>query len=92
MSKFLKRIRFLFNIRKSIPFLIAFFKSKEVNFSKKILSIGLLAVYIIVPLDIIPDYLILFGIVDDLAVFALIFQQIVKMAPEELKRRYDLFK
>ncbi|MCP3742137.1 YkvA family protein [Rossellomorea sp. BNER] len=92
MSKFLKRIRFLFNIRKSIPFLVSFFKSKEVNLGKKVISVGLLLVYIIVPFDLIPDYLILFGIVDDLAVFTLIFQQIVKMAPEELKNRYDLLK
>jgi uncharacterized membrane protein YkvA (DUF1232 family) len=90
MAKFLKRIRFLFNIRRSVPFLVAFFKSSSVKGTKKLLSVALIIGYILLPFDIIPDWLVIFGIVDDIAVFTLILQQIIKMAPDELKDKYDV--
>ncbi|WP_456274490.1 YkvA family protein [Bacillus sp. AK031] len=90
MAKFLKRLRFLFNIRRSIPFLVAFFKSSSVKGTKKFLSVALIIGYILLPFDIIPDWLVIFGIVDDIAVFTLILQQIIKMAPDELKDKYDV--
>ncbi|MFC7783810.1 YkvA family protein [Rossellomorea sp. GCM10028870] len=92
MMKFVKRVRFLFNVRRSVPFLVDFFRSKEVSLFKKVFSIGLVAGYFWVPFDLIPDVFILFGIVDDLAVFAFVLQLIVKMAPEELQHRYELKK
>ncbi|MGM0854183.1 MAG: YkvA family protein [Bacillota bacterium] len=87
--RFMKRVRFLFNIRKSVPFLVDFFRSKEVSVFKKVLSIGIVAVYFWLPFDLIPDVFVLFGIVDDIAVFTFVLQLIVKMAPEELKNRYE---
>lgn len=92
MLKFVKRLRFLFNIRKSVPFLVEYFRSREVSPLKKVVSIGLGIGYLLFPLDIIPDVLVFFGIVDDVAVFTFILQLIVKLAPEELKERYDIKK
>ncbi|WP_299737411.1 YkvA family protein [uncultured Rossellomorea sp.] len=92
MMKFVKRVRFLFNVRRSVPFLVDFFRSNEVSLFKKVFSIGLVAGYFWLPFDLIPDVFILFGIVDDLAVFAFVLQLIVKMAPEELQHRYELKK
>jgi uncharacterized membrane protein YkvA (DUF1232 family) len=92
MMRFVKRVRFLFNIRRSVPFLVDFFRSKEVSLFKKVFSIGLVAGYFWLPFDLIPDVFIFFGIVDDLAVFAFVLQLIVKMAPKELQNRYDLKK
>ncbi|KAA0562487.1 DUF1232 domain-containing protein [Bacillus sp. CH30_1T] len=89
MMRFMKRVRFLFNIRKSVPFLVDFFRSKEVSVFKKVLSLGIVAVYFWLPFDLIPDVFVLFGIVDDIAVFTFVLQLIVKMAPEELKNRYE---
>jgi uncharacterized membrane protein YkvA (DUF1232 family) len=90
MAKFLRRFKFLFNVRKSIPFLVDFFTSKNVSIVKKVLSIGIIVGYFFLPLDLIPDFLVIFGIVDDIAVFSLVLQSIVKMAPQELKDQYDI--
>ncbi|MDT9024395.1 MULTISPECIES: YkvA family protein [Rossellomorea] len=92
MMRFMKRVRFLFNVRRSVPFLVDFFRSKEVSLFKKGLSVALVGGYFWLPFDLIPDVFILFGIVDDLAVFAFVLQLIVKMAPEELQHRYELKK
>jgi len=85
-----KRIKFLFRFRKSIPFLKDFFLSKEVAFFHKLLSIGLVVGYFWLPLDLIPDVLAIIGLVDDVAIFAFILQQIVKMAPDSLKEKHHL--
>ncbi|MFQ3545123.1 DUF1232 domain-containing protein [Halobacillus rhizosphaerae] len=90
MFRFWKRVKFVFNIKKSIPFLVRFFQSKEVSRSKKWLSILLMFGYLLFPWDIIPDFLIFFGIVDDLAVFTFVLQLMVKMAPESLQEEYQL--
>ncbi|BCB04264.1 YkvA family protein [Bacillus sp. KH172YL63] len=90
MMKFIKRVKFLLNIRRSVPFLVEFFRSRDVVLWKKLLSIGLVVFYFWLPLDVIPDVLVLVGIVDDLAVFGLMVQLIVKMAPLEMKERYRL--
>ncbi|MGD6802867.1 DUF1232 domain-containing protein [Rossellomorea vietnamensis] len=90
MTRFISRLKFLFNIRRSVPFLVAFFKSPSVKVWKKLLSVGLIFGYILLPFDLIPDWLVIFGIVDDIAVFTLILQQMIKMAPEELKNKYDI--
>jgi uncharacterized membrane protein YkvA (DUF1232 family) len=85
-----RRVKFVFNIRKSIPFMIRFFHSKEVSNQKKWMSILFLFAYILFPWDIIPDFLLFFGIVDDIAIFTYIMQLMVKMAPESLKDEYRL--
>ncbi|MGD6956011.1 YkvA family protein [Rossellomorea aquimaris] len=69
--------------------MVDFFRSKEVSVFKKVLSLGIVAVYFWLPFDLIPDVFVLFGIVDDIAVFTFVLQLIVKMAPEELKNRYE---
>ncbi|MFC0523772.1 YkvA family protein [Pontibacillus salicampi] len=90
MFKLWKRIKFVFQLQKSIPFLISFFRSKEVAGSKKGLSILFLVAYILLPTDLIPDFFGLIGFVDDLTIFTFVFQQIVKMAPDSLKEKYEL--
>ncbi|WP_210366106.1 DUF1232 domain-containing protein [Bacillus sp. REN3] len=90
MKKFLKRIRLIFRIRKFIPFLIEFFTTKSVPLTRKLLSIGLIIGYFLLPFDIIPDFITFFGIVDDVGVLLVILQQIIKMAPVELKEKYKM--
>ena len=92
MLRFWKRVRFLFNVRKSVPFLVGFFRSRDVSFVKKGWTLGLVVIYFLLPMDAIPDVFLVLGIVDDVAVFAFILQLIVKMAPEELQKRYELTK
>lgn len=90
MIKLWRRVKFVFNVRKSIPFLNQFFRSKEVSKEKKWASVLLLILYLIFPWDLIPDVLVFFGIIDDLAVFTFVLQLMVKMAPESLKEQYEL--
>ena len=57
---------------------------------KKILSIALLIGYVMFPFDLIPDFLLFFGVLDDVAVVLFILQRIVKMAPVQLQKKYEL--
>ncbi|MGD7043871.1 DUF1232 domain-containing protein [Jeotgalibacillus proteolyticus] len=59
---------------------------------KKILPVFIFFLYAVIPLDFIPDYLIVFGIMDDTAVAAYLFQLMVKMAPPHLAAKYQLLK
>ncbi|MBA2874749.1 YkvA family protein [Thermaerobacillus caldiproteolyticus] len=90
MRKLFKRLRFVLKIRRFIPFLIEFFRSKEVAAYKKIISMLFIVGYIVFPFDLIPDWLGIFGIIDDVTVLMFIFQQIVKMAPSHLKNKYGV--
>jgi uncharacterized membrane protein YkvA (DUF1232 family) len=90
MKKFLKRIRLVFKVKRFIPFLIEFFTSGLVPLKQKLISIGLIIGYFLLPFDIIPDFLTLIGVVDDVGVLLIIFQQMIKMAPSELKDKHKL--
>ncbi|MFG6120542.1 YkvA family protein [Thalassobacillus sp. B23F22_16] len=90
MIRIWRRIKFIFQVRRSIPFLKDFFTSKEVKGSHKGLSVILFLAYLIFPFDVIPDWLAVIGLVDDLAVLAFILQKIVKMAPDSLKEKHGL--
>lgn len=90
--KFWKRIKFVLNVRRSFPFLKDFFLSKEVAKSKKMISVILVVGYFIFPFDLIPDFFSFVGVIDDITVLTFILQQIVKMAPESLKEKYNLKK
>ncbi len=88
--KFFKRMRFVLKFWKSIPFVIEFFLSKEVTTSKKVLSLLLMLTYIFFPFDLIPDFVYLLGIFDDIVVTSFIMERMVKWAPETLKDKYQL--
>lgn len=75
---------------KSLPFIKDFFISKEVKLSKKVLSILLIVAYAYFPFDLIPDFLFLFGIVDDLVIAGFIIERMVKWAPRTLIDKYGL--
>jgi uncharacterized membrane protein YkvA (DUF1232 family) len=89
MKKFFKRIRLIFKIKKFFPFLIEFFTSTTVPLKKKFTSLGLIIGYFLLPFDMIPDFFTLIGVVDDVGVLLIVFQQIIKMAPAELKDKHD---
>lgn len=90
MKKIFKRIRFIFKIKKFIPFIYDFYRSKQISITKKLISLLLVSIYFFLPLDLIPDFLSVFGLMDDLSIFLLILQQMIKMAPNELKEKHGL--
>ncbi|HLS08748.1 YkvA family protein [Lentibacillus sp.] len=89
MKRLLKRLRFLLKFHKSIPFVVDFFRSPQVKGTTKLLYVVLIASYIALPFDLIPDFLYMFGIVDDITIAAFLLQQMVKNAPESLKEKHD---
>ncbi|MDZ5711890.1 YkvA family protein [Jeotgalibacillus haloalkalitolerans] len=88
--KMLKRIQFIFHFRKSLPFIKDFFVSSSVHPVKKLLTGGLIIAYAVMPADIIPDYLFLVGITDDIAFTTFMLQLAVKMAPPDLAEKHQL--
>lgn len=86
--KLIRRLKFLLNIRKSIPLLYEFFTYKGVTLKKKAVAVLFLIGYAIFPYDAIPDFLVIFGFLDDVVILTFVLQQIIKMAPEELRNKY----
>lgn len=90
MLKFFKRISFTFKFWKLIPFLKDFFKSNDVDLHKKALGVLLILTYAFFPFDLIPDYLSVIGIIDDVAVAGLVLERMVMLAPASLKEKHGL--
>jgi len=90
MKRFFKRILFLAKFHKSIPFIKDFFVSHEVKGWLKLIFVAALAGYVLMPYDVIPDFLAVIGLVDDLAVAAFILQLMVKVAPTSIKAKHEL--
>ncbi|MBY0098894.1 YkvA family protein [Mesobacillus maritimus] len=88
--KFFKRLRFVLKYWKSIPFVVEFFLSREVEVSKKVLSVLLILTYVFFPFDLIPDFIYLLGILDDIVITSFIMERMVNWAPEALKNKYHL--
>jgi uncharacterized membrane protein YkvA (DUF1232 family) len=88
--KFLGRMKFVLKFWKSLPFIKDFFISNEVEPYKKVLSSLLILTYAFFPFDLIPDFLFMWGIVDDVVIIGFIIERMVKWAPETLKNRYHL--
>ena len=57
---------------KKIKLTIQYLKDKEVPFVKKLLIIGSL-LYLVFPVDIVPDFIIGLGILDDITVLTFIW-------------------
>lgn len=88
--RWMKRVKFIFKFWKFIPFLKEYFLSREVSMAKKVLPVAGVVAYILLPFDIIPDFLTVFGITDDIVLTTFLLQQMVKMAPERLKEKYKV--
>ena len=52
-------------------------------------SVGLLALYVISPIDLIPDVFPVIGLVDDLILVPLVVAWLVSRLPAELRRGFD---
>lgn len=69
-----------------------FFTTSKVKRMTKFLFAVLIIGYIALPFDLIPDFILLFGIVDDATIAIFLLQQMVKIAPESLKEKHNLFR
>lgn len=92
MRKYGKKLLFMIKFWRFLPFLFEFYKSKKVKVYKKVLSVLLIVGYIMLPLDLIPDFITFFGVIDDILIVSFIFSAIIKMAPDSLKKHYQMDK
>jgi uncharacterized membrane protein YkvA (DUF1232 family) len=90
LFKYFKRIKFIIKFWKFIPFLKEFFISKEVEVHKKTIGVLLILTYAFFPFDLIPDFLSLIGVVDDIVIATFVLERMIKMAPDSLRDKYEL--
>lgn len=90
MFKTIKRMKFILKFWKFIPFLKDFFFSKEVQRQKKLYGIGMILTYAVFPFDLIPDFLSLLGVIDDIVIASFILNKMIDWAPDSIKEKYDL--
>lgn len=83
-------MKFIFKFWKFIPFLKDYFFSKEVEIQKKVVGLLLILAYAFFPFDLIPDFLSLFGIVDDIVIATFVLERMIKMAPPTIKQKHGL--
>ncbi|WP_319941415.1 YkvA family protein [Metabacillus sediminilitoris] len=57
---------------------------------KKAIGILFIIAYAFFPFDLIPDFLSLFGIVDDVVIATFVLERMIKMSPQFLKDKYKL--
>lgn len=77
-------------IKEKIPMYYYILKNKETPKLAKTI-IALLGIYIISPLDIIPDTIPLLGLADDIAFIPLVSMLISKIIPDEIWRESEVF-
>ena len=64
------------------------FRHPQVSINVKLAMIGVI-IYIIAPIDILPDWILGFWLIDDLGVIILVIKRIKKNIPQKLKDELD---
>lgn len=82
-------LRQVLNLRKSIPLVLKLLKDPRVARVNKILLVVGSAAYFILPVDIIPDFLLPgLGYVDDMAVIIFLMNRFINSVPAEIVAEY----
>ncbi|WP_409291429.1 YkvA family protein [Peribacillus sp. SCS-37] len=90
MIRTFKRLKFAFKIKKFLPFMKDYIMSDEVPVRSKAIGFLLVIAYTAFPLDFIPDFFSIFGIMDDLFIAGIVINQMIKTAPLALKKKHGL--
>lgn len=87
MKKLFKRIFFIFTVHQSIPFIFRFFTSREIAWKKRLLFACLIVGYAALPVDLINDFFLGIGLVDDVVIIAFLLDAMKKQAPAEWEKK-----
>lgn len=78
MKKFFNKVKFLFQIHKSLPLLFRFFTSKQISMKKRAFFFLAIVGYVVVPTDLIADFIPVIGLVDDVTILSFLVGNIQK--------------
>lgn len=84
------RLKFILKFWRFLPFILDYFLSKDIPLWKKLLPVTVIAGYIALPVDLIPEFFAIIGITDDIAVTTFILERMVKSAPQALQEKHKL--
>ncbi|WP_413374747.1 YkvA family protein [Alkalihalobacillus sp. 1P02AB] len=87
MKLFFRRAAFLLTFWRSIPKLFRFYRIKEIKLSTKLLYTGALFGYLLLPYDLIPDFIIGLGFVDDVLVVGFLLDRMIRITKAHDKKR-----
>ncbi len=84
------RLLMLLNLPKSVPLVWNLAWDKRIHWSRKLLFLGGALAYFLLPYDIFPDWIPLFGQLDDLTVLFLLVERFVAGTPARIVNQYLL--
>lgn len=74
-------------LKKDIPAIMIALKDRETPIMAKILA-GIVIVYVLSPVDLIPDFIPVLGYLDDLIILPALIALTIKMIPDDVMNRY----
>jgi uncharacterized membrane protein YkvA (DUF1232 family) len=84
---FRRFIQFVIHLPKFVLLFCELVKDPRVSWTPKLLAVGILA-YVILPFDLLPDFLLGFGQLDDLVVIFLGLKLFLRLCPKEIVREH----
>lgn len=78
MKKLWKRATFLFQFHKSVPLLFRFFTSKQISLQTRAFYFLAIFGYAFLPVDLIPDFIPVFGLLDDVTIVSFLLGNMQK--------------
>lgn len=74
-------------IKTDIPAIMIALKDRETPIMAKVLA-GIIIVYALSPVDLIPDFIPALGYLDDLIILPALIVLVIKLIPDEVMNRY----
>ncbi len=74
-------------IKTDIPAIMIALKDRETPIMAKVLA-GIIIVYALSPVDLIPDFIPVLGYLDDLIILPALIILVIKLIPDEVMNRY----
>lgn len=74
-----------FKIKSTLGTAWRLLRDKRMPRRNKCIFLGLSLAYLVLPTDFLPDYILLFGWLDDLGILTLLLKGFISSAPQELR-------
>lgn len=84
LMKFFQKIKSIHSIIREIKILVTAYTDKRTPLTTKIIVMGLSAVYLFIPFDIIMDFIPVLGILDDITIVSILLAVFSRWIPREI--------